>query len=128
MFTGLLPTLNHAWLESASITGMLFGAGFLHTRFTAFPRARMELGKFMATTSSMMAPTIPEPQLYATAGCVEICGGPSGFVAFNHFVVSLAGSAKTSFDLQLKEVGQSGCMSITYLPARLPPVMLRSLP
>jgi hypothetical protein len=71
-------------------------------------------------------PDDPRTQLYATAGCIEICGGPSGFVAFNQFIVALAGSTKSSFDLQLMDVAQSGCMSITYLPARLPPVMLRS--
>jgi hypothetical protein len=49
-------------------------------------------------------------------------------VAFNQFVVALAGSTKTTFALQLHDVGQSGCMSITYLPASLPPVKLRSNP
>jgi len=35
--------------------------GLPHTRFTAFPPARTELGKFMGTTSSTTARTIPGP-------------------------------------------------------------------
>jgi hypothetical protein len=32
-------------------------------------------------------PDDPKTQLYATAGCIEICGGPEGLVAFNQFLV-----------------------------------------
>jgi hypothetical protein len=70
-------------------------------------------------------PDDPLNELYATAGCIEVCGGPSGFVAFNKFVVEASGSQKSSFGLQLKEIGDSGCMSITYSPSVPPPVRLR---
>jgi hypothetical protein len=70
-------------------------------------------------------PDDPKGQLYATAGCIEICGGPEGFVAFNHYVVSLSGTTKTTFPDQLKQIGDAACMSITYLAATLPPVVQR---
>jgi hypothetical protein len=70
-------------------------------------------------------PDDPRTQAYATAGCLEICGGPEGFVAFNQVVVDWSGSTKASFALQLKDVGDSGCMSIPYLPATPPPVKVR---
>jgi len=70
-------------------------------------------------------PDDPKTQLYATAGCIEICGGPDGFVAFNRFIVSLSGTTKTAFADQLKQIGEAACISITYLAATPPPVMLR---
>ena len=70
-------------------------------------------------------PDDPKTQLYATAGCIEICGGPDGFVAFNRFLVQLSGTTQPTPALQLKEIGDSACMTITYLPATLPAVTLR---
>lgn len=70
-------------------------------------------------------PDDPMTQVYATAGCIEVCGGPEGFVAFNRLLVSLSGTTKTTFAQQLKEIGDSGCMTITYLPATPPPVRPR---
>ena len=70
-------------------------------------------------------PDDPKTQLYATAGCIEICGGPDGFVAFNRFLVQLSGTTQPTLALQLKEIGDSACMTITYLPATLPAVTLR---
>ncbi|MDX2024373.1 MAG: hypothetical protein SF187_29290 [Deltaproteobacteria bacterium] len=70
-------------------------------------------------------PDDPLTQLYATAGCIEVCGGPSGFVMFNKFLVEISGSVKSSFALSLKEIGDSGCMSITYTPASPPQVQVR---
>ncbi len=69
-------------------------------------------------------PDDPSAQLYATAGCIEVCGGPDGFVAFNKLVVQLAGSNKSDLARQLQQVGASGCMSITYLAAVAPPIQL----
>jgi len=70
-------------------------------------------------------PDDPKTQLYATAGCIEICGGPAGFVAFNQFLVQLSGTTKSTLSLQLKEIGDSACVTITYLPATPPAVTLR---
>jgi hypothetical protein len=70
-------------------------------------------------------PDDPKTQLYATAGCIEICGGPYRFVAFNRFLVELSGTTKSTLALQLKEIGVSACMTITYLPATPPAVALR---
>ena len=70
-------------------------------------------------------PDDPKTQLYATAGCIEVCGGPNGFVAFNQFIVDLAGSQGKSFASQLREVGHSSCMTMDYLAAQPPPVLRR---
>jgi len=70
-------------------------------------------------------PDNPKTQAYATAGCIEVCGGPEGFVAFNKLLVTLSGTTQTSFALQLKEIGDSACMTITYLAATPPPVRIR---
>jgi hypothetical protein len=59
-------------------------------------------------------------QIYATIGCIEICGGPNGFNKFNDFIIELAGSnAKTRPD-KLLDIGKSGKLSITYLAAQRP--------
>jgi hypothetical protein len=58
-------------------------------------------------------PDDPKGQLYATAGCIEVCGGPNGFVAFNRFLVSLSGTTKLTCSDQLKQIGDIACMSIT---------------
>lgn len=70
-------------------------------------------------------PDYPKSQLYATAGCLEVCGGPNGFVLFNKYLVDLSGTKKIGLNEQLAEVGASGCISITYLPAEYPPVKVR---
>jgi hypothetical protein len=46
-------------------------------------------------------------------------------VAFNQFLVRLSGTTKSTLALQLKEIGDSACMTITYLPATPPAVTLR---
>jgi hypothetical protein len=46
-------------------------------------------------------------------------------VAFNRFLVELSGTMQPTLALQLKEIGDSGCMTITYLPATPPAVTLR---
>jgi hypothetical protein len=70
-------------------------------------------------------PDDPQTQLYATAGCIEICGGPNGFVAFNQFLVELAGTTAPTFEARLRQIGRSGCMTITYVAASPPPVLRR---
>ena len=69
-------------------------------------------------------PDFPTMQLYATAGCIEVCGGPEGFAGFNRFVALLAGSTRSTLALRLDEIGRSGCMHIVYQRASLPPLAL----
>ena len=59
---------------------------------------------------------------YASAGCVEICGGPFGFVTFNDFILSLSGSKKSTRQQQLNEIGWSGKMFVTYVNTPKPPL------
>lgn len=65
-------------------------------------------------------PDYPMRQLYATAGCIEVCGGPGGFVAFNRLVAQWSGSSRTSLSEMLAEVGSSGCLHIAYEQAARP--------
>ena len=70
-------------------------------------------------------PDSPMTELYASIGCVEICGGPSGFVGFNDFIISLSGSTKKTRGEQLKEIGDSGKLTITYQKATRPPLKIK---
>lgn len=73
-------------------------------------------------------PDEPKRENYASIGCVEVCGGPGGFVQFNDFVISLSGSAKPTRGEKLAEIGSSGVMVITYLKAARPPLSLHKTP
>ena len=70
-------------------------------------------------------PDHPMRQLYATAGCIEICDGRNGFVEFNRFLVELSGSTKQTMGEQLREIGDGGGMTITYVAVPPPPVIVR---
>jgi hypothetical protein len=59
--------------------------------------------------------------LYASIGCLEICGGPAGFDAFNDFIISLSGSTKSRKDA-LVEIGAARIIEIHYLAAKRPPL------
>lgn len=65
-------------------------------------------------------PDDPVNEVYATAGCIEVCGGPRGFDAFNDLVLELAGATKPTRGEKLDEVGRAGVLSITYLSAARP--------
>jgi hypothetical protein len=67
-------------------------------------------------------PDDPLRQLYATAGCIEICGGPFGFDRFNDYLMALSGSTKPTRDEKLAEMGRSRIMKITYEAAPRPPL------
>lgn len=60
-------------------------------------------------------------EVSATIGCVEIMGN-QGFIDFNDFIISLSGAKAASRDDKLKEIGNSGKLSIHYLPAKRPPL------
>ena len=64
-------------------------------------------------------------EVYASIGCIEICGGPQGFVKFNDFLIDLSGPASTSRDQKLAEIGAARNMAITFLPASRPPLVPR---
>ncbi|XXY48662.1 hypothetical protein WME91_52530 [Sorangium sp. So ce269] len=68
-------------------------------------------------------PDNPHDEAYATAGCIEICGGPRGFDAFNDLVIALSGSTQPTRGEKLDEIGRRRIMSINYLPAARPPLV-----
>jgi hypothetical protein len=68
-------------------------------------------------------PDDPMNEFYATAGCIEICGGPRGFDIFNDLLLSLSGSKKKTRLDKLRELGGSGKMVITYMKAEKPPIV-----
>jgi hypothetical protein len=69
-------------------------------------------------------PDKPMTQYYATAGCIEICGGPNGFVKMNDFIISLSGSTAATRDAKLTQIGASGLMAISYDAATRPPLVI----
>jgi hypothetical protein len=60
--------------------------------------------------------------VYASIGCVEICGGPTGFVEFNNYLIELSGPTSTIRAEQLKEIGAARNISIEYEKAIRPPI------
>lgn len=67
-------------------------------------------------------PDDPMKEFYATAGCIEVCGGPRGFDLFNDYIISLSGSTQPTRMKKLREIGSAGKMSITYMKAGFPPL------
>lgn len=68
-------------------------------------------------------PDDPMHQRYATAGCIEVCGGPHGFDLFNDYIISISGSKRKTRYKKLREIGGSGRMVITYMKAAFPPLV-----
>ena len=68
-------------------------------------------------------PDDPMKEFYATAGCVEVCGGPRGFDIFNDCIISLSGSKQKTRYKKLREIGGSSRMAITYMKASFPPLV-----
>lgn len=71
-------------------------------------------------------PDDPHRQVYASIGCIEICGGPNGFVDFNDYLIQLSGPRATDRATQLKEIGVARNISIEYQMASRP--VLRRYP
>ena len=65
---------------------------------------------------------LDDAEPYATIGCIEVCGGPQGFVQLNDLLISLSGSSKTTRQQKLAEIGSSGIITISYEAATRPPV------
>jgi RHS repeat-associated protein len=61
-------------------------------------------------------------QPYASIGCIEVCGGPQGFVQLNDLLISLSGSSRSTRQQKLVEIGSSGIITISYEAATRPPV------
>ena len=59
---------------------------------------------------------------YASIGCIEVCGGPQGFVQLNNLLISLSGSQQRTRQQKLAEIGSSGTITISYEAATRPPV------
>lgn len=68
-------------------------------------------------------PDQPMRESYATAGCVEVCGGPRGFDRFNELLIELSGSTRPTRAAKLREIGASRKLSITYMKASRPPIV-----
>lgn len=66
-------------------------------------------------------PDDPMTQLYASIGCIEICGKPKGFDQFNKFILSISGSTKKA-PAALVEIGKAGIIEIEYEAAIRPPL------
>lgn len=66
--------------------------------------------------------------VYATAGCIEICGGPRGFDRFNELLIDLSGSTRPTRGEKLAAIGDAGILRITYKQAQRPPLKLWGAP
>ncbi|MBK6919364.1 MAG: hypothetical protein IPH07_18355 [Deltaproteobacteria bacterium] len=64
--------------------------------------------------------------VYASIGCLEVCGGPLGFDVFNDFIIALSAPRAGSRDAQLQEIGGAHSIRITYLAATRPPLQRAS--
>lgn len=60
-----------------------------------------------------------EANLYASIGCVEVCG-PQQFLAFNDLLIRLSGPKAAKRYEQLAEIGRSKNIHIKYLEATRP--------
>ena len=58
--------------------------------------------------------------VYASIGCIEICGGPQGFADFNDFIIALSGASSKSRAQKLVEIGKGKNITISYLAAAKP--------
>jgi hypothetical protein len=68
-------------------------------------------------------PDDPIHEVYASIGCVEICGSPRGFDTFNDYLIALSGPKSSDRKAQLVEIGRTRNLSITYLKATRPPLV-----
>ena len=69
-------------------------------------------------------PDDPKKEIYASIGCIELCGGPRGFDIFNDFVIELSGAVYKDRARNLIDIGSSKNIAITYEKATRP--ILRS--
>ncbi len=60
---------------------------------------------------------------YATIGCVEVCGGPKGFIIFNSLVFELSGITDSTLEDALLKIGRSSKFFVDYEKASRPAVV-----
>jgi hypothetical protein len=65
-------------------------------------------------------PDDPRTQVYATAGCIEICNGPSGFDKFNDCLIALSGATAKTRARKLEEISKAKSLSIKFMRAPKP--------
>lgn len=90
--------------------------------------ASTELGAWQVTGNFLVhdGPDDPRPsgpggQVYATVGCIELCG-PAKFDALNDLLISLSGLTSGSRRQKLLDIGSSGNLKIVYETATRPPL------
>lgn len=64
---------------------------------------------------------------YASIGCVELCGR-RGFTIFNEYLQSISGSKQSGEQAKLREIGESGSLSVHYQAASRPKLKPLSQP
>lgn len=69
-------------------------------------------------------PDDPHRQVYASIGCIELCGGPAGFDIFNDYLIALSGPTASGRDKQLLQIGNAKNITIEYIKASRPPLVL----
>ncbi|HMA64254.1 MAG TPA: hypothetical protein VKO63_03605 [Chitinispirillaceae bacterium] len=62
------------------------------------------------------------PRLFASIGCLEVCGVGRGFSQFNSDIIELSGSTKSRAEA-LIEIGEKKLITIHYKAAEVPPLI-----
>lgn len=96
--------------------------------YTVHSASSPEKGAWQVYESFLIhdGPDDPHRQVYASIGCIEICGGPNGFVDFNDYLIQLSGPRATDRAAQLREIGAARTISVEYEKASRP--LLRRYP
>lgn len=98
--------------------------------YTVHSASSIERGAWQVTGNFLIHDGPDNPlsrdEVYASIGCIEVCGGPLGFDKFNDLLIVLSGSTASSRDRALAEIGSSHSMRITYLAANRPPLVRAS--
>jgi len=90
--------------------------------YTVHSAASLEAGAWQVYQNFLIhdGPDDPANEVYATIGCIEICGQPQGFDTFNNFLIGLSGPKAKDRAAQLAEIGAARNLTITYLKAPRP--------
>ena len=116
--------------SSPSVSGVVHGQTHLIKRWIptykvhSYPSVEDGAWQVLGNLLIHDGPDDPSAEAYGTLGCLEITGSPGGFITFNDYLISLSGSKKPSRGEQLAEIGAAGIMSITYIGAKPPPIVM----
>jgi hypothetical protein len=93
--------------------------------YTVHSAESLEMGAWQVYESFLIhdGPDDLVHDVYASIGCVEICGSPRGFDTFNDYLIALSGPKSSDRKTQLSEIGRAKNLSITYLKATRPPLV-----